>query len=72
MIDHEWTRKAYGSKDDRVQEFLYERNLLVLLIRCMTETQKSNEQADIVAVDSWVIYVFELKILEVLVGLEKK
>ena len=58
----------YGSTEENVHEFSFERNLLVLLwsqgIRCTTEDRQSNGQADIVAVHPCGIYIFELKVNE--------
>ena len=58
----------YGPKEKSVQEYSYERNLLVLLkaqaIRCTTEDRQANGQADIVAMHPCGVFIFELKVDE--------
>ena len=58
----------YGPKEGRVQEYSYERNLLVLLkaqaIRCTTEDRQANGQADVVATHACGVFIFELKVDE--------
>ena len=58
----------YGSMEESVHEFSFERNLVVLLwsqgIRCTTEDRQANGQADVVAVHPCGIFIFELKVDE--------
>ena len=58
----------YGPQEGNVQEFSFERNLVVLLwsqgIRCTTEDRQANGQADIVAVSPVGVFIFELKVDE--------
>ncbi len=58
----------YGSTEQNVHEYSFERNLVVLLwsqgIRCTTEDRQANGQADIVAVHPCGVYIFELKVDE--------
>ena len=58
----------YGPKEGHVQEYSYERNLLVLLkaqaIRCTTEDRQANGQADVVATHPCGVFIFELKVDE--------
>ncbi len=58
----------YGPKEGRVQEYSYERNLLVLLkaqaIQCRTEDRQANGQADVVATHACGVFIFELKVDE--------
>lgn len=58
----------YGPKEGNVQEYSFERNLVVLLwsqdVRCTTEDRQANGQADIVAVSPVGVFIFELKVDE--------
>ena len=58
----------YGSLEQSVHEFSYERVLLTLLwsqaIQCKVEDRQANGQADIVAVHPCGVYIFELKVGE--------
>ena len=58
----------YGSLEENVHEFSFERNLLILLwsqgMRCTAEDRQSNGQADIVAVHPCGVFIFELKVDE--------
>ncbi|MBR6057389.1 MAG: AAA family ATPase [Victivallales bacterium] len=58
----------YGSTEENVHEFSFERNLVVLLwsqgIRCTTEDRQANGQADVVAVHPCGVFIFELKVNE--------
>ena len=58
----------YGSLEENVHEFSFERNLLILLwsqgMRCTAEDRQSNGQADIVAVHPCGVFIFELKVNE--------
>lgn len=58
----------YGATEGGVQEYSYERNLLVLLwaqgIQCQAEDRQANGQADIIATHHCGIYIFELKVDE--------
>ena len=58
----------YGSKEESVHEFSFERNLVVLLwsqgIRCTTEDRQASGQADVVAVHPCGVFIFELKVNE--------
>ena len=58
----------YGPLEGNVQEYSFERNLLVLLwalnIRCDKEVRQSNGQADVVAVSAVGVFIFELKVDE--------
>ena len=58
----------YGPQEGNVQEYSFERNLVVLLwsqgIRCTTEDRQADGQADIVAVHPCGVYIFELKVDE--------
>ena len=51
-----------------MHEFSFERNLVVLLwsqgIRCTTEDRQASGQADVVAVHSCGVFIFELKVDE--------
>ena len=56
----------YGSREDDVQEFSYQRILYVLLasqgIVVVSEDRQSNGRADVVATHKKGIYIFELKV----------
>ena len=56
----------YGPKEGNVQEYSYERSLLLLLksqgILCHAEVNQANGQADIVAEHPCGIFLFELKV----------
>ena len=58
----------YGSLEQSIHEFSYERVLLTLLwsqaIQCKVEDRQANGQADIVAVHPCGVYIFELKVGE--------
>ena len=58
----------YGSTEESVHEYSFERNLVVLLwsqgIRCTTEDRQANGQADVVAVSPVGVFIFELKVGE--------
>ena len=58
----------YGSTEESVHEYSFERNLVVLLwsqgIRCTTENRQANGQADVVAVSPVGVFIFELKVDE--------
>ncbi|MBP5640579.1 MAG: AAA family ATPase [Victivallales bacterium] len=58
----------YGSLEQSVHEFSYERVLLTLLwsqaIQCKVEDRQANGQADIVSVHPCGVYIFELKVGE--------
>ena len=58
----------YGSTEQNVHEYSFERNLVVLLwsqgVRCTMEDRQANGQADIVAVHPCGVYIFELKVDE--------
>ena len=58
----------YGSLEENVHEFSFERNLIILLwsqgMRCTAEDRQSNGQADIVAVHPCGVFIFELKVNE--------
>ena len=58
----------YGSTEESVHEYSFERNLVVRLwsqgIRCTTEDRQANGQADVVAVSPVGVFIFELKVGE--------
>ena len=58
----------YGSTEESIHEYSFERNLVVLLwsqgIRCTTEDRQANGQADVVAVSPVGVFIFELKVGE--------
>lgn len=63
-----YAKLPYGTKEKRVHEFSFERNLVILLwsqgVRCTAEDRQSNGQSDIVAVHPCGVYIFELKVDE--------
>lgn len=58
----------YGPQEENVQEYSFERNLVILLwsqdVRCTTEDRQANGQADVVAVSPIGAFIFELKVNE--------
>ena len=58
----------YGSLEQSVHEFSYERVLMTLLwtqaIQCTAEDRQANGQADIVATHPCGVFIFELKVGE--------
>ncbi|MBP5640978.1 MAG: AAA family ATPase [Victivallales bacterium] len=79
MLDEDWDEfflglkslyaaLPYGSLEQSVHEFSYERVLMTLLmsqaIQCKVEDHQANGQADIIAVHPCGVYIFELKVGE--------
>ena len=79
LLDAEWDKfftglkslyaaLPYGPSEGNVQEYSFERNLVVLLwaldIRCTKEERQANGQADVVAVSPTGVFIFELKVDE--------